>query len=417
MAPSDDPFLLGLPTISGSDPAASPVRTAEAFRPPTDGLAPAPLPPEPSPEPSPALHLVPATQPSALRVRNVGSPPESIWEDDAILENVLRDLSFEVEDAVYPGVKRVIAVLEDALLNRRFDLAPFPAAAARLLGRDGPPLSDDEIIDVIKTDPALAGNVVKTANSPFYMAAMPVNSVPRAIGRIGLQETRRICLATAVSSSFEIDGFEDVMAGMRTHAQATAMFAELLSAYVGQDPGEAFLAGLLHDAGEVATYRLISVGMKDSEKKGEVWRPDRSLLWHLAEHYHPRVGVVFFRTWDLAATVTGAMAYHHHPNWAEEGHRRLALLVHVADLLAERALEHGQGAQWQACVAVRGPVATDGEKHLASLGDGVESIRVDDLLEHLPPSFNERRLPGLVRSVLLRLDPQDLKPQDAGSWS
>ncbi|MEE2829102.1 MAG: HDOD domain-containing protein, partial [Myxococcota bacterium] len=208
-----------------------------------------------------------------------------------------------------------------------------------------------------------------------------------------------------------------VMAGMRTHALAAAMFAELLSAYVGQDPGEAFLAALLHDAGEVATYRLVSVGMRESEKKGEQWRPDRSLLWYLAEHYHPRVGVVFFRNWDLAATVVGAMAYHHHPNWAEDGHRRLALLVHVADLLAERSIEHAQSPQWQATVAVRGPFATDEQRALAAHGDGVEHIPIHDLLEQLPPSFNERRIPGLIRSVLLRLDPDELKPMEAGNWN
>ena len=63
---------------------------------------------------------------------------------------------------------------------------------------------------MIKGDPALAGKVVKTANSPFYMAAIPVNSLPRAVTRIGMEETRRICLAAAVASSFQVQGFEDL---------------------------------------------------------------------------------------------------------------------------------------------------------------------------------------------------------------
>ena len=145
LPPSDDPFSMGLPTVGFSEPVLATVRTAEVLR-PSATLLPDPPPPL---DAVPELSFIPPSPSLALRPRNVGSPPESIWEDEQILEDVLRDLAFEVEDAVYPGVKRVIAVLEDALVRRRFDLAPFPAAAARMLGRNGPPPSDDEIIEVI----------------------------------------------------------------------------------------------------------------------------------------------------------------------------------------------------------------------------------------------------------------------------
>jgi HD-like signal output (HDOD) protein len=181
----------------------------------------------------------------------------------------------------------------------------------------------------------------------------------------------------------------------------------MLSPWARQDPGEAFLAGLLHDAGEVAIYRLVSVGIKDSQKRGEEWRPDSSLLWHLAEYYHPRIGVVFFRGWDLAPAVLSAMAYHHHPHWSAPEHRRLAMLVHIANRLAERAIAHTQGAQWQACMEVRNPDASEEALALAALGDGVDTIHTDDLAGLMPTGFDSARMPGLIRSVLLRMDISD----------
>jgi HD-like signal output (HDOD) protein len=341
------------------------------------------------------------------RVRDVGEPPQGLDDDQAILEGVLRDLHFEVQDADYPGVRRVVEVLENALTKRRFNLAPFPAIAARLVGRNGPPPSDDQLIDIVKSDPALAGKIVAIANSTYYLGAVPVNSVPRAVTRLGMLEVRRRCLAAAMDAAFDSSGFGEVMEGMQTHALATGMFSEMLSPWARQDPGEAFLAGLLHDAGEVAIYRLVSVGIKDSQKRGENWRPDSALLWHLAEHYHPRVGVIFFRGWDLAPAVLSAMAYHHHPHWSAPEHRRLTMLVHIANKLAERAIAHTQGPQWQACMEVRNPDASEEALELAALGDGVDTIYIEDLAGLMPVGFDGARLPGLIRSVLLRMDLSD----------
>ena len=394
---------LGQPRRGSSHPRAVTSTGRVGSAPPAPA---SPPPPQPTPialqQPPPPQPMVPG--PAMLRIRDVGEPPQSLHDDQAILEGVLRDLYFEVEDADYPGVRRVVSVLKDALTLRRFNLAPFPAVAARLVGRSGPPPSDDQLIEMVKSDPALAGKIVATANSPYYLGAVPVNSVPRAVTRLGMLEVRRRCLAAAMEAAFDSVSFGEVMEDMQTHALATAMFSEMLSPWARQDPGEAFLAGLLHDAGEVAIYRLVSVGIKDSQKRGEDWRPDGALLWHLAEHYHPRVGVIFFRGWDLAPAVLSAMAYHHHPNWSAPEHRRLAMLIHIANGLAERAIAHTRGPQWMACMEVRNPDASEEALALAALGDGVDTIHTDDLAGLMPASFDGARIPGLIRSVLLRLD-------------
>ncbi len=393
-------------TTGRSVASIGPVKSQARSRAPTPAAPPAPPAAPIALQQAPPLQLM-VPGPAMLRIRDVGDPPQSLDDDQAIFESVLRDLHFEVEDADYPGVRRVVSVLENALTKRRFNLAPFPAVAARLVGRTGPPPSDDQLIKMVKSDPALAGKIVATANSPYYMGVVPVNSVPRAVTRLGMLEVRRRCLAAAVEAAFEAVGFGDVMANMQTHALATAMFSEMLSPWARQDPGEAFLAGLLHDAGEVAIYRLVSVGIKDSQRRGEKWRPDSSLLWHLAEYYHPRIGVIFFRGWDLAPAVLSAMAYHHHPHWSAPEHRRLAMLAHIADRLAERAIAHTKGAQWQACMEVRNPDASEETLALAALGDGVDTIHTDDLAELMPAGFDRARMPGLVRSVLLRVEISD----------
>ena len=98
------------------------------------------------------------------------------------------------------------------------------------------------------------------------------------------------------------------------------------------------------------------------------------------------------------------MAYHHHPEEAEERFLGLVSMVHVADALAERAIRHSKSRAWKVGMAHRGPGATEQEWTRAVDLDGVGEIAVTDLLFQVPPRIDPGALKGVIRSVLLKLE-------------
>lgn len=353
-------------------------------------------------------------RPRARIHQSHGPPPASIWDDRAIRDAVASDLRREALGLSDAGSRRILAWLRKAIETEPLHLPPFPAAARRLLGKDGGVPTDDEVIEVVKTEPTLAGNVVKVANSPFYMAAVPVTSLGGAVMRIGLDQVRRVSLAAVVGSSWEIEGFQGVAAGIRLHAYATALAAEALAAGTEIDAGEAFLAGLLHDAGEALAYRLVWDAAEKERRKGREWQADPILMRRVARQHHQRLGALFLGGWDLSAGVASAMAFHHHPEAAEPRFLPLVRIIHVADAIAWRGVEHARTRTWRDALALRARGATPDDVSRAVAVDGIDRIPVDDLLFQAPRGFDASRLRGVLRSVLLRLDRSDLSPFDGG---
>ena len=341
-----------------------------------------------------------------------GPPPETIWDERAVREAVIADLKEEAATLSDRGARRVLELLRKAVDSEPLHLPPFPAAASRLIGGDGHAPTDDEVLEVVRSEPTLAGNVVKVANSPFYMAAVPVASLNAAVMRIGLDQVRRVALATVVGSSWEVEGFRIPMAQMRLHCHAAALAAESLARDAGVDPGEAFLAGLLHDAGEALAYRLVRVGAEKATKRGKTWEPDPRVMKRIARRHHQRLGALFLGGWDLAASVASAMAFHHHPELAEPRFADLVRLIHVADAIAYRALQHARSRPWRDALAMRAPGATREELARAVEMDGVDGLDVNDLLYQAPRRSDAERLRGIVRSTLLRLDSSELASLD-----
>lgn len=338
----------------------------------------------------------------------VGQPPSSIDDEDAIREELtlrLETLFDHLEDA---GEEDILDLLIDSLEEHTVDLPPFPPTASKLMGKGGKAPDDEEVLEIVKTDPALAGNVVKVANSPFYMAAAQVSSLDSAIMRIGVNQVRRVALATVMGSSFEVEGFETVINSSRMHSLATALCGEWLAEAFEVDPAQAFLAGLLHDAGELAIYRLLRHAYDVSGGKTEPWKRNLPFVQGLARRYHPHLGALFIFSWELPSSVANSLVYHHHPYAFEVEHSNLVRLIHASNALAEITVRHGRSRTWQN--SLEGwRESTPQTGNMPTTGsDGVEELPIGPVRRLLPSSYPSARVQKVIRSVLLRMDASEL---------
>lgn len=132
---------------------------------------------------------------------------------------------------------------------------PSPAGTAlaivRLLQRDD--FKIDELLRLVQSDPAIAGNLLKFANAAVYGHSRPVVSLSKAIVTLGTFRVRNLVLALSVLQHHRSgDCLQFDYENFWSRSLASAISAQALAPYAGTPPEENFTAGLLGCIGELA---------------------------------------------------------------------------------------------------------------------------------------------------------------------
>ena len=203
-------------------------------------------------------------------------------------------------------------------------------AAARALGASGggtgaarllsllydPDVDVDPILSCLNGEPALAGRVLKVANSPYYRLSGSVGTLERAVQLLGLKAIRSIAAAGCLDrltpprtgTAFDPERF-------RRHSLAVASAAQRLSQLAGLGiDGEAFMAGLLHDIGILLLVKAAPAAMASFVPA--VTDDAASALAVERAHFgvtHQECAIVLARAWQLPDWLSAAVAQHHDP--------------------------------------------------------------------------------------------------------
>ena len=200
-----------------------------------------------------------------------------------------------------------------------------------------PDVSFDKLAKVIEYDPGLTVNVLQLANSAYFGWSRTVQTVKDAITRLGTNRVFQmvLCMSVAPLVRKPIQGYDTDSEGLWQHSIATAIAAEQLVQGLGlRNLEEAFTAGLLHDMGKVVLGTFVEV---DDHSIKEIMASD-NLTFNEAEQMalgidHAEVAAELLTAWNLPENVVAAARWHHQPQNAQDDHRQLVDLVHVADYL------------------------------------------------------------------------------------
>ncbi len=226
----------------------------------------------------------------------------------------------------------------EALARCIGELPALPLAltvAVQALSSDDLPAS--ACVDAVERDQALATRLLRLANSAFYGARGQVASVEDAVGMLGLRTVACVVAAVSMCSTLSLvqcHGFR--FETYWRHALTTAVLSRELARPATQDPGEAFLAGLLHDVGQL----LLVVAHADwAERALQMSREEQIDLCEAERGLigvgHNEVGAEVMRHWHFPERLVEAVAAHHSPLPAPPGDRlSLSALIHLADQLA-----------------------------------------------------------------------------------
>jgi HD-like signal output (HDOD) protein len=137
------------------------------------------------------------------------------------------------------------------VFERIEQICPVPATAQRVMALCASADAEiPQIAEAVASDPALAVEVMRIANSAAYGRARQVGDLGQAILMMGLRELGQMATAMAMLAAFHTK--RELSHDLHETAVLAGSIARGLAAEVEVDPGKAFVCGLLGEVGAMA---------------------------------------------------------------------------------------------------------------------------------------------------------------------
>ena len=192
-------------------------------------------------------------------------------------------------------------------------LPAFPKVVPKLLDclrKDAPSL--DSLVMIARHDPVISAAILATANRLRRMRALPdLFDLFAAASIIGFDKIRQIIISVRlngfISQGSSYSYFVEHSLGVAIVAQELAVMARI-------SPAEAYVAGILHDVGQLLFF------VQDANLYHDIRREaiqNGNLLQLEADAFgldHCQMGILLASYWKLPNTIMQAIGGHHKPD-------------------------------------------------------------------------------------------------------
>ena len=196
-------------------------------------------------------------------------------------------------------------------------LPSLPTVAVKLLEQlRSPEVSVQEVVNLIKTDPALSAKILKASNSSYFGFNSRVTAIDRAVPLLGTTVVSSLALSfSLVSQSMTKGAMAQFYNDYWLHSIVQASAAEVLGSR--RDPAlgcEYFLGGLLLDIGRLAMLKTIPDDYLPAlERATQDPRPLHQIEDEILSVNHVRVGYELMKNWGMPESLLHAINLHHSP--------------------------------------------------------------------------------------------------------
>lgn len=205
-----------------------------------------------------------------------------------------------------------------------------------------------DLVAVIEKDPVMTMKILKVINSAYYALPQRITSINHSVVYLGINTIKNLSLSVAAAGILpnqSIAGFDTQR--YLVHSLATATVArQLCTIYGGGDaePGDCYVAGLLHDFGKVVFAQFMTEEFCDAITLSAA----ESLPLYLAERSvigvdHGYAGAMLASRWQFSEPLVKCILNHH-----IEGAERNAMLdyLRVADQICRDLALEGEPPVW-----------------------------------------------------------------------
>ncbi len=216
-------------------------------------------------------------------------------------------------------------------------IAPLPRVCAQLAQLTAQQATDaSQLARLIQSDPALAGELMRVANSPALRPRSPIVSLQQAVSWLGVAEVHNIAMAVMLRGEvFVAPGHEPESEELWREAWLAGLWAKEVARERRKHVESAFLAALMHRTGAALALKILS--RFELEQRTAM---DARSFGALVVEFEPAFGRLLMNSWLLPKDVQDAAS-----DWRnfgrdlhESSHRDLAATVHAAHLLATHTM-------------------------------------------------------------------------------
>lgn len=208
-------------------------------------------------------------------------------------------------------------------------LPPFPRVVLQLLDMLR---ADDTSLDALtrmaRNDPVISSGILATANHLRRLHAQSdIHDPFIAASLIGIDQVRRIVVTSAMNKFAAAEkGAEFLL----MHSRAVAIVAQELAMLCGVAPEKAYVAGILHDVGQLCFHMIDPLAFQEVYRQSS--RDGRLLERETASFGvdHAEIGGALARHWELPEDFVSAIAEYHADTTVTS---RLQAVINIAESL------------------------------------------------------------------------------------
>ena len=218
-------------------------------------------------------------------------------------------------------------------LGKPQHIAPLPRVCAELAQLTAQQAFDaSQLARLIESDLALAGEVMRVANSPALRPRSAVVSLRQAVSWLGIAEVRNIAMAVMLHGDvFVAPGHEAESEELWREAWLAGLWAKEIARERRKHVESAFLAALMHRTGAALALKILS-----SFEVEERTVMDARSFADLVVEFEPAFGRLLMNNWSLPGDVQdGASDWRDYRN---STHSDLAGTVNAAHILATHTM-------------------------------------------------------------------------------
>jgi putative nucleotidyltransferase with HDIG domain len=215
----------------------------------------------------------------------------------------------------------------------------IPEVAVKILSiaEDKLDISFKDLEEIIKVDPGLTAKILKIANSALYARQREIKSLQMAITLLGFKNIKSLVLLISASGTFSRYKSDAFFQYFWKHSILTAFLSRHLATRCNRKEAaeDCFIAGLLHDIGQVALYNADPDRYQPAVK---ILVEGKKLVEEIEESVyganHRDIGASLLAKWSFPDFYVDTAREHQSLN-ITSAHKSLIIIVSIADLLAE----------------------------------------------------------------------------------
>lgn len=223
--------------------------------------------------------------------------------------------------------------IQALLAGGKLEVPLQPEVAATVIASSDESFDFRRVSEQVHRDQALAGHVLRIANSVAISGRCRIVSLQQALVRLGTRRVKELVVAVVMKTRiFRSNRHASQAELIWREAAGTAFISREIARHIRRNPESAFLCGLLHSVGKPIVLNLLA----ELEKEQDHCLEEDSVRALIDEFYVP-AGERLIRPWGLPPSVAEAIRCHQSPENAQQ-HKEMVTIIAVARELASLIL-------------------------------------------------------------------------------